>query len=28
MRRVGFCDIECLQDLAGLDRVTRGRRAS
>lgn len=28
MRRAGFCDIECLQDLAGLDRVTRGRRAS
>lgn len=28
MRRAGFCDVECLQDLAGLDRVTRGRRAS
>ena len=27
MRRAGFCDVECLQDLAGLDRVTRGRRA-
>ena len=28
MRRAGFCDVECLQDLAGLDRVTRGRSAS
>jgi release factor glutamine methyltransferase len=28
MRRAGFWDVECLQDLAGLDRVTRGRRAS
>lgn len=28
MSRAGFCDVECLQDLAGLDRVTRGRRAS
>lgn len=28
MREAGFCDIECLQDLAGLDRVTRGQRVS